>query len=108
VGLERPKRSIRRFSQAAGSPVRAKGWQEACRAPSSPPRGRRPPPLQTHTAAVRLGTMSIYAEKDSVDGADSAVNTVGTVVGDPHLLDQELVVPDYDDEPETTGPNSHY
>jgi hypothetical protein len=52
--------------------------------------------------------MSIYAEKDSVDGADSAVNTVGTVVGDPHLLDQELVVPDYDDEPETTGPNSHY
>ena len=45
--------------------------------------------------------MSIYAEKDSVDGADSAVNTVGTV-GDPHLLvDQELVVPDYDDEAET-------
>eukprot|EP01046_Picozoa_sp_COSAG06_P056466 COSAG06_NODE_10690_length_1635_cov_2.582031_1_plen_399_part_10 len=42
--------------------------------------------------------MSIYAEKDSVDGTDSAVNAVGTV-GDPHLdLDQELVVPDYDDD----------
>ena len=47
--------------------------------------------------------MSIYAEKDSVNGADSAVNTVGTV-GDPHLLDQELVVPDYDDEAETAEP----
>jgi hypothetical protein len=46
--------------------------------------------------------MSIYAERDSVDGADSAVNTVGTV-GDPHLLDQELVVPDYDDDAETAG-----
>jgi hypothetical protein len=59
--------------------------------------------VQTHTAAVRSDTMSIYAERDSVDGADSAVNTVGTV-GDPHLLDQELVVPDYDDEAETAEP----
>ena len=59
--------------------------------------------VQTHTAAVRSDTMSIYAERDSVDGADSAVNTVGTV-GDPHLLDQELVVPDYDDDAETAEP----
>jgi hypothetical protein len=47
--------------------------------------------------------MSIYAEKDSVNGADSAVNTVGTV-GDPHLLDQELVVPDYDNDETAESP----
>ena len=36
-----------------------------------------------------------------MDGADSSVNRVGTV-GDPHLdLDQELVVPDYDDDATT-------
>jgi hypothetical protein len=38
-----------------------------------------------------------------VDGADSAVNTVGTV-GDPHLLDQELVVPDYDNDETAESP----
>ena len=53
-----------------------------------------------HSSFGTLGTMSIYAEKDSVDVADSDVGTGGlqqSSGNDPHHLDEELVIPDYDD-----------
>eukprot|EP01043_Picozoa_sp_COSAG02_P067962 COSAG02_NODE_11112_length_1791_cov_1.624704_1_plen_451_part_01 len=105
MGLERPKRSIlapvRRGGSCAAKRAEGQSWQEACRAPVEvAPRPAASAALLTHTAAVCSGTMSIYAEKNSVNGVNSDDNTVGTV-GDPHLLVQELVVPDYDDDAET-------
>ena len=61
--------------------------------------------LQTHTGHSPFGHDEHLCGKYGVDGADSSVNTVGTV-GDPHVdLDQELVVPDYDDDDETAEPS---